>query len=146
KPYAGGRSYWKASEASGSTSTLVLEMPGAAREVRFGLFLDVESSDPFPLEASTDGGSTWDFLPYTLDGQQITEPIGRSGLRQWQPATARRPQGSALVRWRHEVDPLYTGRGLLVDGIRVRDDRHVILDAERHPSLLTASGWELVRA
>src|SRR5699024_1321076 len=89
EPYAGGRSYWKASEASGSTSTLVLEVPAAAREVRFGLFLDVESSDPFALEASTDGGSTWDFLPYTLDGQQITEPIGRSGLRQWQPATAR---------------------------------------------------------
>src|SRR5699024_10162197 len=40
KPYAGGRTYWNASEASGSTSTLVLEVPAAAREVRCGLFLE----------------------------------------------------------------------------------------------------------
>src|SRR5699024_827643 len=71
KPDAGGRSDWKAGEASRGTSALELAVPGAARDVRFGLFLDVESSDPFALEVSTDGGTTLEFLPYTLDGETI---------------------------------------------------------------------------
>lgn len=145
KPYAGGRSYWQASEAPNSTSTLDLAVPANARELRFGLFLDIEASDPFALEVSTDGGTTWQFLAYTLDGEQITEPIGRSGLRQWQPASAQLPGGlSVQVRWRHDVDTDYTGRGLLVDGIQVRDERRVVLDAEHHPAGLIASGWTLV--
>lgn len=146
RPYAHGRTYWKASEESNTTSTLDLVVPATARELRFGLFLDMESWDPFALEVSTDGGETWEFLPYTLDGEQITEPIGRSGLRQWQPAVAQLPTAeSVTVRWRHDVDTYYTGRGLLVDGIQVRDERRVVLDTERDPSVLTASGWTQVR-
>lgn len=148
EPYA-GKGYWQASEEPNSASTLALTAPVDARTVEFGLFLDVESSDTFALESSLDGGQAWEFLPYTLEGERITEPIGRSGLRQWQRATADLPasEGSTpvQVRWRQERDTLYSGRGLLVDTIRLRTERRrVVLDVERDRSAVTATGWTLV--
>src|SRR5699024_1095483 len=89
-PYA-GQGYWKASEEPNSVSTMTVTTPAGARTVEFSLFLDVESTDTFALEASVDDGETWEFLPYRLEGEQITEPIGRSGLRQWQRAAADLP-------------------------------------------------------
>ena len=144
-----GKSYWQASEEPETESTLTLELPDEASEVRFGLFLDVESSDPFALETSVDDGETWQFCPYTLDNEQISEPIGRSGLRAWQRARATLPEAKKSprqIRWAQERDKLYEGRGLLVDAIHVRDDSRVILDVEADPSLLDADGWTLTDA
>src|SRR5699024_262103 len=105
KPDAGGRSDWQASEASDSTSNRGLAVPGGARAVPLGLLRDAGASGRFALEVGTDDGESCDFLPHALDGEQITRPIGRSGLRQRQPAAPQLPDASTVrVGWRHDVD------------------------------------------
>lgn len=143
-PYV-GRTDWQADETPNTASHLTVVAPPATRQVNFALFLDVEDTDPFSLEHSLDGGATWQFLPWTLDGEAISGPIGRSGVRQWQKAVAAVPQpvgGQAVrLRWTQTRDTLYDGRGLFVDAIRLTDGRRVVLDTERDPSSLVAEGW-----
>ncbi|MFW6597183.1 serine hydrolase [Propionibacteriaceae bacterium Y2011] len=147
---AQGESMWLADETPDSTSTLDLTAPTETRGISFSLFLDVESSDPFTLEVSTDAGETWTFLPYTLDGESITGPIGRSGTRAWQQALAAVPEPvtdvGVLLRLGQNRDTLYDGRGLLVDAIRLLDGAgEVVADVEADPSLATVAGWRQVR-
>ncbi|PSK97535.1 CubicO group peptidase (beta-lactamase class C family) [Haloactinopolyspora alba] len=150
-PPASGSTAWAAHDTGSTTSTL--DLPVQLRDdstLTFDLFADTESTDPFRLEISTDGGATWDPVPFTArrGGSSITAGDGVvSGYhdRRWWRARADLPDvtGSATLRWRYGTDPLYTGRGVVVDGVRVHTRGLPTFHGEQHPERFDAKGWTL---
>ncbi|MFC4587226.1 serine hydrolase [Sphaerisporangium corydalis] len=145
---AKGPDAWFSGVADARTATLTLPV-GAPRGGRltFALWYDTEAdSDIGSLEASTDGGATWSPLPMDLAaGPHRWSSDGTfSGFegRRWLGARAALPEGTTGVRWRYVNDPLYQGRGVYVDLVRV-DGPGVRFD-ERNPrdaSLFAPDGW-----
>ncbi len=137
----------------GDSSTATLTVPVAPRggplAIRYDTLVDTEpGSDFVHLESSTDGGSTWQPVPVTVTGPGA--PPGpqsalSGGTRSWWRAAAQLPasRGPLLLRWRYTTDPAYTGRGVNVCGVRVRDGRGLLLDGDRNPGAFTADGWTL---
>jgi len=109
------------------------------------VFVDTESSDPLTLESSTDGGTTWKAVPFTVrDGSSVTQvdgAIAQSGTRRWLQAKAVLPPGAQQLRWRYTTEATELGRGVYVDGVKVAGQGGVVLDGERHPEAFTAQGW-----
>ncbi|MBG0857461.1 serine hydrolase [Streptomyces spinoverrucosus] len=151
---ARGRTAWFSGMASSATATLALPpldtTSGAAR-LRCALWWDTEpAADGLVLESSTDGGATWQPVPFTTDrrGDAPEEhPSGRvtgwSG-RTWHRLTAALPADPGLtLRWRYTTDRLYVGRGAYVDGLRVEAGRTVLFDEARpaDAARITATGW-----
>lgn len=148
RPTAGSTA-WMTGITSATTATLDLPVTGLKRtsKLSFDLFIDMEDQwDPFSLEVSTDGGTTWAALPYRLKDRDFKErtvdgPLAVSGLRRWMKAEAQVPASDHLViRWKHTTDNLYLGRGVYVDKIALRGGG-VNLDLEKDPSLLIATHW-----
>lgn len=146
-----GRDAWFTGISNATTATLDLPLDVRRRPaaVSFRTMVDVEETDPLVLERSTDGGTTWQPVPFTVqlgrgkagDGQ-VVETQGSwatSGVRRWVRAEAQLPPGEQTLRWRVTTDATYLGRGVYVDDVQVRGGAKV--DAERHPELLTASNW-----
>ena len=140
--------------AAATTATLVLPSldtsSGDAR-LRCALWWDTEpQADVLALETSTDGGATWQPLPFTTSrpGEQPrAHPTGTvTGWsdRVWHRLTARLPEHRQLtLRWRYTTDRLYVGRGGYVDGLRVETTDTVLFDEARpaDAARITASGW-----
>ncbi|MBB4710625.1 CubicO group peptidase (beta-lactamase class C family) [Streptomyces luteogriseus] len=151
---ARGRTAWFSGMAVSTTATLALPAldtsAGRAR-LRCALWWDTEpTADVLVLEATTDGGTTWEPVPFTTSrrGQGPEQhPAGSvtgwSG-RVWHRLTAGLPAaGELFLRWRYATDRLYVGRGCYVDGLRVEAAGGVLFDEARpaDAARLKAVGW-----
>jgi CubicO group peptidase (beta-lactamase class C family) len=142
-----GSTAWFSGTKDATTATLTtrtLDVPSQA-SLAFDLFVDTESSDPMTLEASTDGGTTWHPVPFTVRDRgtvsQTDGSIAISGTRHWLQARTDLAAGPQQLRWRYTTDANYVGRGVYVDGVRVSGHLGVVLDGERHPESFVAQGW-----
>lgn len=149
-----GRTAWFSGMASATTATLALPaLDTTCGDVRLrcALWWDTEpQSDALTLESTTDGGTTWQQLPFTTThhGERPQDhPTGTvtgwSG-RVWRRLTARLPAHRQLViRWRYATDRLYVGRGAYVDGLRVEAPATVLFDEARpaDAARIEATGW-----
>lgn len=146
-----GRSAWFSGMASATTATLalpVLDTSSGGARLRCALWWDTEpQADALVLEATTDGGVTWQAVPFTTTRPDESHPTGAvtgwSG-RVWHGLTADLPAHRQLaLRWRYTTDRLYVGRGAYVDGLRVGNSGGVLFD-EAQPSdaeRIAAVGW-----
>ncbi|MFD3824739.1 serine hydrolase [Streptomyces sp. NPDC058625] len=149
-----GRTSWFSGMAGSTTATLTLPAldtsSGGAR-LRCALWWDTEPhADLLTLEATTDGGTTWQPVPFTTErrgeapGQHAAgTATGWSG-RVWHGLTAALPTARSLtLRWRYATDRLYVGRGAYVDAMRVRAGSGVLFDEARpaDAARVRASGW-----
>ncbi|WP_405875956.1 serine hydrolase [Streptomyces sp. NBC_00005] len=151
---AHGRTAWFSGMASATTATLTLPtLDTTDGEVRLGsdLWWDTEpQADVLVLEATTDGGTTWQLLPFTTT-RHSKEPqqhpsgsvTGWSG-RVWHQVAADLPAHTHLaLRWRYTTDKQYVGRGAYVDGLRVEAGNGVLFDEARpaDSARIVATGW-----
>jgi CubicO group peptidase (beta-lactamase class C family) len=149
-----GRTAWFAGMASATTATLALPPLDTTHGARLtnSLWWDTEpASDTVVLEATTDGGTTWQPVPFTTN--RHGEPpqdhpsgsvTGWSG-RVWHRVSADLPAHPGLtLRWRYTTDKLYVGRGVYVDGLRVEEGGRVLFDEAREgdSARIVAVGWE----
>lgn len=126
---AEGRDAWYSGLGDRRTAALrlPLDVSQAGGRMTFDLWYDSErGSDIGVLQASTDGGETWQPVPLTLraDGHRWSTNGRFSGYegKQWVRARASLPGGVTDLRWRYTTDAHYQGRGVYVDGVRVWDD------------------------
>jgi hypothetical protein len=149
RPSQGDTAWWSGAR-DGATSTLTapVAVPSNGGRLSFDLFLDTEETDLLHLETSTDGGQTWQALPFAVrDRGEVTESDGAvsgSGTRHWMQARAGLAAGEQLVRWRYTTDGAYVGRGVLVDDVFAQGAGGVLLDGEKSPELFSAEGWAAV--
>ncbi|GAA2237722.1 serine hydrolase [Streptomyces nogalater] len=152
---ARGRTAWFSGMANATAATLTLPAldtsPGAAR-LRCALWWDTEpGTDQVVLESTTDGGITWQPVPFTTtrpgtgpEDHPAGAVSGWSG-RVWHRVTARLPAGPRLgLRWRYGTDARYVGRGAYVDALRVEAGGAVLFDGARPADAgrITAVGWQ----
>ncbi|SDD22930.1 serine hydrolase [Auraticoccus monumenti] len=142
-----GADAWFSGTGAGLDSSLDWSTPvpvGGAR-LHFETFVDTESTDLLHLEVSTDRGTTWEALPWSVDGVPVTGGYAVSGLRQWQHATADVPAGRVVLRWRYTSDSSLSGRGIYLDDIHLATARGTVASAERSPARLDTRGgsWTL---
>lgn len=152
---AEGRDAWFCGLGDERTATLGLPLRGASGGGRmvFDLWYDTEAGyDIGTLQASTDGGSSWQPVPMTLrTGPYRWSTDGSfSGFaaRRWTAAAADLPAGTTAVRWRYVTDRLYQGRGIYVDGVRAWDADGRLIFAGHRPRdarLFQPDGWTRVR-
>jgi CubicO group peptidase (beta-lactamase class C family) len=145
-----GKDAWFSGTTDNATTTLATKVavPAAGAKLAFDLFVDTEDSDLLYLETSADG-TTWTKVPFTVrDRGSVIDhdgSISGSGDRHWHQVTAELGAGEQTVRWRYTSDPLYQGRGVYVDGVKITSGSGVLLDGERTPESFTATGWRLSR-
>jgi CubicO group peptidase (beta-lactamase class C family) len=144
---AEGRDAWFSQTAGNATATLSLPVPPEAASISFDLWYDTEETDVAAVEASADG-QTWSPVPLALRSGPYTWSTNGtvSGFagRRWARADASLPAGTAHLRWRYTTDELYQGRGVYVDGVRVRNARGaLIFDGERphDAAAFDPDGW-----
>uniref|UniRef100_UPI000D1CE7DC serine hydrolase domain-containing protein n=1 Tax=Streptomyces viridosporus TaxID=67581 RepID=UPI000D1CE7DC len=142
---ARGRTAWFSGMGSATTATLALPAldtaSGDAR-LRCALWWDTEPrADVLVLEASTDGGTTWQGVPFTTrrrGGEPERHPSGTAtgwSGRVWHALTAALPAAPGLaLRWRYTTDRLYVGRGAYVDAVRVETAAGGVLFDEARPA------------
>ncbi|QOV33676.1 serine hydrolase [Streptomyces ferrugineus] len=149
-----GRTAWFSGMASATTATLALpalDTSGGDARLCCALWWDTEpEADGLTLETTTDGGTTWQPLPFTTvrhgeppQSHPTGTVTGWSG-RVWHRLTARLPAHRGLtLRWRYATDRRYVGRGAYVDGVRVETRRTVLFDEARpaDAARITANGW-----
>jgi CubicO group peptidase (beta-lactamase class C family) len=145
---AEGRDAWFSQTADGTTSTLSVPVPAGAASVSFDLWYDTEETGVAALEASRDGRK-WSPVPFSLRSGPYAwtagdgEVAGFAG-RRWASAEAALPAGTTSLRWRYTTDSRYEGRGVYVDGVRIRDAAGAVLfDGERpaDAARFVADGW-----
>ncbi|MFG3103963.1 serine hydrolase [Streptomyces sp. NPDC048182] len=149
-----GRTAWFSGTANATTATLTLPAldtsAGRAR-LRCALWWDTEpAADTLVLESSTDGGTTWQPLPFTTTAHgEAPEPrptgsvTGWSG-RAWHHLSADLPSTRSLtLRWRYTTDRLYVGRGAYVDALRADSPGRLLFHDARpaDAARVGASGW-----
>jgi CubicO group peptidase (beta-lactamase class C family) len=145
-----GKDAWFSGTTDASTTTLRVKVavPAAGANLSFDLFVDTEDSDLLYLESSVDG-TTWTKVPFTVrDRGSVIDTDGSisgSGDRHWHQVSAALAGGDQTLRWRYTSDPLYQGRGIYVDGVKISSGRQVLFDGERTPESFAASGWRLSR-
>ncbi|WP_432118602.1 serine hydrolase [Streptomyces sp. bgisy032] len=149
-----GRTAWFSGMAASATATLTLP----ALDTSFGgvrlecaLWWDTEpKADALALESSSDGGTTWQPVPFTTSRRGEDPERHPSGTvtgwsgRVWHRLTAGVPAARALtLRWRYATDRLYVGRGCYVDALRVTAADGVLFDEARPAdrARLEAAGW-----
>ncbi|MGH1564585.1 serine hydrolase [Mumia sp. DW29H23] len=149
-----GKTAWFAGRPTATTHTLAapLSRPAAdGARLAFRLWYDTELDyDLGRLEASTDGGTTWQAVPLGLqaDGYRWSSTGTFSGFegRQWLKADAALPTGATHVRWSYtglRTTPS-RGRGVYVDGVHAVDDAGVLFNGQRpaDAARFVAAGWE----
>ncbi|MEU1054637.1 serine hydrolase [Streptomyces sp. NPDC005876] len=151
---ARGRTAWFSGMASAATATLTLpalDTSAGGAQLRCALWWDTEpGADALVLEATGDGGATWQPVPFTASrpGAAPQErPAGSvSGFsgRLWHRLTAALPAARGLaLRWRYTTDRLYVGRGAYVDALRAESADGVLFDEARRADAarIEAVGW-----
>lgn len=145
-----GKDAWFSGTTDNATTTLSTKVavPADGAKLAFDLFVDTEDTDLLYLETSADG-TTWTKVPFTVrDRGSVIDhdgSISGSGDRHWHQVTAELGAGEQTIRWRYTSDPLYQGRGVYVDGVKITSGTGVLLDGERTPESFTATGWRLSR-
>jgi len=145
-----GKDAWFSGTTDASTATLGVKVavPATGAKLAFDLFVDTEDSDLLYLESSVDG-TTWTKVPFTVrDRGSVIDTDGSisgSGDRHWHQVSAELGAGEQTLRWRYASDPLYQGRGVYVDGVKISSGRQVLFDGERTPESFVATGWRLSR-
>ncbi|MFE2554768.1 serine hydrolase [Streptomyces sp. NPDC059352] len=144
---ARGRASWFSGMASATTTTLTLPPVVGSARLECALWWDTEpGADPVALEASADGGTTWQSVPFTTDGrtEHPTGTVGGWSGRVWHTVSAPLPGTDTLLRWRYTTDPRYVGRGVYVDGLRLLDAAgRTVFDGARPAdgARIEANGW-----
>lgn len=142
-----GRTAWYGGSDDSAEHALSLPVPGGeAGAVEFEVFADLESTDVFALEGSSDGGATWNLLPFTVrtdDGSTIrtSGTYDNQGARTWGSARAEVPEGTQAIRWRYTTDANTQGRGLYIDGVKLRAGKRVVVNGEASPDAFIADGF-----
>lgn len=142
-----GRTSWFSGMASATTATLTLPHVVGSARLACALWWDTEpGADPVALEASADGGTTWQSVPFTTDGrtEHPTGTVGGWSGRVWHTVSAPLPGTDTLLRWRYTTDPRYVGRGVYVDGLRLLDRAGRTVFDEARPAdgaRIEANGW-----
>jgi len=132
-----GQTAWFSGVGDSRTVTLSapVQLTSAPSRLTFDLWYDTEPTDVVTLEASEDGGSTW---------QELRHWSGWSG-KQWGSQTVSLAvlDGAVTLRWRYVSDALYQGRGVYVDGIRVSSPGSVAFDDSRprDADAMQLAGW-----
>ena len=145
-----GKDAWFSGTTDNATTTLSTKVavPADGAKLAFDLFVDTEDTDLLYLETSADG-TTWTKVPFTVRARgTVIDHDGSnsgSGDRHWHQVTAELGAGEQTIRWRYTSDPLYQGRGVYVDGVKITSGTGVLLDGERTPESFTATGWRLSR-
>ncbi|HEX6471167.1 MAG TPA: serine hydrolase [Streptosporangiaceae bacterium] len=145
---AEGRDAWFSRTADAATATLTVPVPAGAASISFDLWYDTEDTDVAVLEASQDG-QKWSPVPFSLRSGPYAWTAGDGAVsgfagRRWARAAAALPAGTTRLRWRYTTDPLYEGRGVYVDGVRMRDaGEAIVFDGERprDAALFQPDGW-----
>lgn len=127
---------WFGGMADQTTNSLVLPITlPASAQLTFALWYDTEPGYDFVyLESSTDNGQTWQQVPFSITGDnlQASTPgqIGGYQGRQWLRAAASLAglSGQVQLRWRYTTDPLYHGRGVYVDAVRITAGHQLVFD------------------
>ncbi|MED7822272.1 serine hydrolase [Streptomyces chiangmaiensis] len=151
---AHGDEAWFGGMASASTATLTLPALNTSAGARLAcdLWWDTEPGfDALHAETSSDGGATWQPLPFTTRAPGGAGPVAHddgavSGYngRVWHTLDAALPAGpSLLVRWRYTTDRLYAGRGVYVGALKVLSGPAVLYSDVRpgDKSRVHAVGW-----
>jgi hypothetical protein len=140
-----GPTAWFSGIVDASTATLTVPVPAVSgARLSFDLWYDTDDSDVGYLEASRDGGTSWQPVPFSLSADGSFS--GFEG-RKWLSASAPVPAGTTDLRWRYTTDALYEGRGVYVDGIRVTAPYRILFD-DRRPAdaaRVQLSGWQVSR-
>ncbi|QMW66587.1 serine hydrolase [Mumia sp. ZJ1417] len=148
-----GRTAWFAGRPSATTHTLTAPLSRTASEaawLSFRLWYDTEEGyDVGRLEASVDGGTTWQLVPLDLaaGGARRSTDGTFSGFegRQWLKAGAALPAGATHARWTYtglRATPS-RGRGVYVDGVLAVDRGGVLVNGQRpsDAARFVADGW-----
>jgi serine-type D-Ala-D-Ala carboxypeptidase len=120
--------------------------PGSARAT-FDAFVDTDPADALTVESSVDAGVTWQPVALHAQGRGAPDNAVKSmsayGHRSWWRVRADVPAtGNVLLRWRYTTGNQFSGRGVYVSDIVIRDSGGVLVDGD--PEALVASGWLLV--
>lgn len=152
---AEGREAWFSGIGDDRSATLSLPLsaPDAGARLEFDLWYDTEAGyDLGVLEASRDGGESWQAMPLDLrtgrDSWSVKGPFSGFEGRQWLTAEAELPGGVTDIRWRYTSDALYQGRGVYVDGVRAWGANGGLIFNGHRPSdaaLFEANGWHRSR-
>lgn len=128
-----------------------LDLPADAT-LELDLWFDVAPDDALAIEASDDGGETWQRLAGTLhrhDGAKAPTDglVTGWGLREWWSASfpLHDLTGEVELRAHYTTDAGGTGRGVYLDRIKVRTPDTTVFD-DRRPkdhAGLSADGWTL---
>lgn len=157
EPYAGEYEWWSGSgDNLSNTLTRTLDLAGASSAaITMKAWYEIEAGyDYLYAEVSTDGGSTWEALPGTVDG----EPIGTDGTRpaldgssngEWVDLSydlSRYAGESVSFRLRYQTDGGVAPRGFTADEISVTaDGRQVFADgAESGDNGWAADGFSRI--
>ena len=144
-----GRDAWYSGIGNSDTATLStreLRARDSTIQVAFDTFVDSEVSDQLVLESSGDGVQ-WQTVPVTARGPGApggeNSFLSGSGHRTWWNVRATLTgSDTTRLRWRFSTDRLYTGRGVLLDNIKITQGSQVLLDGEKQPTTLVAQGWD----
>jgi len=130
---------WFGGMADSTTTTLAVPVTlPASATLDFSLWYDTEPGYDFLyLEVSTDGGQTWQKVPFSIHGRRLDAKTpgkisgyeGHQWLRAWADLSAW--TGPLLLRWRYTTDPLYHGRGVYIDTVQVRAGQRIVFDDRR---------------
>ncbi|TNC44665.1 serine hydrolase domain-containing protein [Mumia zhuanghuii] len=148
-----GRTAWFSGRPDSTTHTLTAPLARPATEaawLSFRLWYDTEAGyDVGRLEASTDGGTTWQLVPINLaaGGARWSTDGTFSGFegRQWLRADAVVPAGATHLRWTYtglRATPS-RGRGMYVDGVLAVDRGGLLFNGQRpsDAARFVPEGW-----
>lgn len=144
-----GRDAWYTGIGNSATATLStreLNTRGAAIRVTFDTFVDTEISDHLVLESSSDG-ALWQAVPVIARGRGAPSGertfLSGAGHRTWWNVLAEVPTVDKIfLRWRFSTDRTLTGRGVLLDNIKITEGSRTLLDGEKQPAALDSQAWD----
>lgn len=139
RPVSGPTDYFSGTaDATSATLGVPASVPAAGARLTFDLWYDTEPTDVGYLEASPDGGVSW---------QTLASFSGFEG-RRWLRQSIAVPGGTTDLRWRYTTDALNEGRGVYVDGIRLTGPHGALLFDDRRPAdaaRVQLAGWQISR-
>ena len=132
-----GRTAWFAGPVDDTTATLTVPVavPAGGAELSFDLWYDTSETDGGAVQASSDGGATWELVPLSLrvggDRWQTDGTVTGFEGRQWLRATAQLNPLTTHIRWTYTTGSAAHGRGVYVDAVMVTGDQGPIFDDSR---------------